>query len=953
MPARVHAVIVVRPDGRTPAALHVRRTLSALRAQRTPVARTTIVTCFGEDAEVAAALDEFRVDEVVSLPASTGYATAVDAAVEAAPTTDDALWLLAQDTAPDVDALTHLSEALERSPSVAFVAPKLVRWNDRSRFVSMGVSMTRWGATVDYAAGQLDQGQHDAHEDVMGADVRGLLVRVSAWRELEGLDPALLGADQGLDLGVRARLAGGRVAVAPRACVATSGDGVAGVPAPLSAARRQRAALITRTAQLHRRLAYARVYIAPLVWLSILPLAVWRTVLLLFRKQPLLIGPEWAASFIAIGRPFALIRSRRRLKAVKRVPWSQLTPLRVTGSQLRSAFGVDEHGDTPGGAVRTELRFFAGGGAWLVLGALITSLAAFPALLAWPVLGGGALQPLRSTVERLWSDAAYGQRNLGWDLVAPADPFSSLIALVGSATPWSPSQAIVALWILALPLAALGGWFAATRVTERAGLRIVGGTLWALTPTFLVALVDGRPTAVLTHLLLPWLFYAASVAHRSWAAAGAASVLLVGVLAASPSVGPAVVVIWLGVLILVLAARNGRGTSRLIWLLVPTAVFFAPLIWHAIAVGDGWALIADPGVVWAGPQVEPTASGRALLAAGIPTDDIAGWVGFLSGAPSWWVPLLAAPLALVALAAPLTQRWAAGILLLGVAATGLATAFAAVGVAVQFTQSETVALWPGSGLSLAWLAAIGAALVTVDAGVAPRGNIVRASVAAVVVVGIAVLAIPSLTALARGVATIDRGDASTLPAYVAVEGDDDPDVGTVILSPQDDGGLAATFVWGGSETLGGQSTVADTRTALGPDDVRIGGLAADLVTSGDNAPVEDLADHGISFVLLAPGSDDEAPAARTMRLEAATALNQRESLEAVGETEKGLLWRVSIPVAERSPESADVTRIAGVIMALQIGVLGIALLLAVPTSVTRREARRLPRVVGPYWQEGR
>ena len=71
--------------------------------------------------------------------------------------------------------------------------------------------MTRFGRTVGLADGELDQGQHDAREDVLGADVRGILVRADAWRELGGLDPALRGADEGLDLGVRARLSDARV----------------------------------------------------------------------------------------------------------------------------------------------------------------------------------------------------------------------------------------------------------------------------------------------------------------------------------------------------------------------------------------------------------------------------------------------------------------------------------------------------------------------------------------------------------------------------------------------------------------------------------------------------------------------------------------------------------------------------------------------------------------------
>ena len=51
MPDRVHALLVVRPEGRTPAANHLQRTLSALAAQTRRVDALTIVLC-GADAEL-------------------------------------------------------------------------------------------------------------------------------------------------------------------------------------------------------------------------------------------------------------------------------------------------------------------------------------------------------------------------------------------------------------------------------------------------------------------------------------------------------------------------------------------------------------------------------------------------------------------------------------------------------------------------------------------------------------------------------------------------------------------------------------------------------------------------------------------------------------------------------------------------------------------------------------
>ncbi|MGN6219794.1 MAG: glycosyltransferase [Microbacterium sp.] len=956
MPARVHALVVVRPDGRTPAAFHLRRTLAALDEQARPVDALTVVVCGGDDRlhEVAAASSA---TSVITAPASTGYAAAAVLAFDGVDDEADVRWLLAQDTAPEPDALAQLLGALEVSPSVAFVAPKLVRWDDRADIVSLGVSMTRFGRSVGLADGELDQGQHDALEDVLGADVRGILIRAEAWASLGGLDSGLAGADEGLDLGVRARLAGARVSLVPGARVAVAGDGVAGIPIPLTPQRRRRAVYAERVAQLHRRLVYAPAFAVPLHWLTILPLALWRTLVDLIRKLPGRIASEWAAAAVALVAVRSVWRSRRQIARTREGSdrtgtWAQLAPLRTTRAELRERLDDDPE-IALGGVRRRDLRFFSGGGAWLVLAALAASIAAFPALLAWPVLGGGALQPLATTVGQLWNDAAYGQRILGLDTVGPADPFAAVVAVIGSLSPWAPSRALVLLWIAALPLAALGGWFAATRVTERSELRLLGGAVWALSPTLLVALTQGRPTGVIVHLLLPWLFFAGSVAHRSWAGAGAASILLAGVLACAPSLAPAVVVVWFGMIVIAIVVRAGRGVTRVIWLLVPSAVLAIPLVWNALANARVWGLLADPGVPWAGPQVAADAAGRALLAAGIPTSDLAGWTTLLPDGPTWWVPLLSVPLALLALLAPLTQRWAAGVVLLVVTALGLGTAFAAVGVSVAFTQSVSVPLWPGAGLSLAWLGALGGALVSLDAGLAPRVALVRGVAAALVLAGAVTLAVPSLTAFARGTATIANGPASTLPAFVAAEGRESPDVGTIVLTPQSEAGVAAQIVWGGSETIGGQTTLQSTRTHPTSQDEQVAALAADLVTPSADDVVGDLARQGIGFILLAPSTMPESDAARTMRLSATTALSQRDTLVVVGDTAKGQLWRVVDDVAARPAETASETMTARWTALAQLAVFGIALLLAVPTAATRRAARRTPRIVGPHWQEGR
>ena len=222
---------------------------------------------------------------------------------------------------------------------------------------------------------------------------------------------------------------------------------------------------------------------------------------------------------------------------------------------------------------------------------------------------------------------------------------------------------------------------------------------------------------------------------------------------------------------------------------------------------------------------------------------------------------------------------------------------------MSFEQSIPVAIWAGCGLSLAWLGAVGGALVTLDAGLAPRLAIARGFAAAVVLAAVALLALPSLTAMARGTALLTNGPASTLPAYVAAEGRDDPDVGTNVLTPQNVTGISARVVWGGGETLGGQTTLLSTRSETSADDSVIAELAADLATSSAENVVAQLAGHGVGFVLLAPALPPESDAARATRLSVTTSLDQRDTLDAVGTFTGSFLevaalsWLISFVIA--------------------------------------------------------
>ena len=934
MPARVHAIIVARTGSSSRAQLL--RTLDALRTQTTPAAAVTLVVCGDASSVRESEVVAGTVEGIIEARASTSFAEAVELARPRVPE-GSAVWLLAQDTTPHPRALERLSGTLERSPSAAIVAPKLVATDNEREIVSLGVSMTAWGRAVELAAGELDQGQHDRSDDALGADVRGMLIRGEV-RDALRPDPALAGADEGLDLGVRARLGGGRVVLAPSARVSASSGGPAALPPG-----RSRRAYVTRLAQLHRRLAYAPAAAVPLHWLSLLPLALWRSITDLVGKRPEAVFPEWGAALTAMFRFGAVARSRAGIRAFRTSAWAGIAPLRVTSSELRRRLD-DGHG-SEGGAV-SELRFFSGGGAWAVLAALVVSIASFTSLLAWPTLGGGGLLPLRQTIAALWSDAAWGTRDVALGLVGPADPFASVVAVLGTLWPAGPSFAMVLLWILALPLAVLGGWFAATRVTDRGGLRIFAGIAWALAPTFLTALVDGRPAAVLVHLLLPWLFHSAVVAHRSWGAAGSASLLLAAVLACAPSLAPALALLWIVALGIVLGTAQFRGAGRLLWLPVPTIALFAPLVIWQLAHGTPLGILGDPGLIWAGPQAAADAAGRLAIAGGFPTSELGGWMALLPAPIAVWAPLLCAPLAVLALGAAVAPRWRAGITLLVVALSGLATAFLAVGVTVSFAQGTPVAIWPGTGLSLAWIGVVGAALVTLDTALTlPRLRIFAAVAAAVT---LAVCAIPALSALHMGRSVLTNGPESTLPSYVAAQAAGDRPIATLVLTPQNDGGLAAEVAWGASETLGSQSTMIST--AVEPQGADISALAVDLLSARDFDAPGALAAEGISYVLVAevPGEGDKA---RALRTAAVASIDQRAGLVHAGTTDRGVLWRLDADAAEQPPLTSAQQGTARLVITVQLLAVFAALLLSIPTRASRRAARAQSRIVGRVPEE--
>jgi hypothetical protein len=752
-----------------------------------------------------------------------------------------------------------------------------------------------------------------------------MLVRRSAWTELGGFDPGLPTTDAGLDFSIRTRLAGARV-------VRVSGARVARAARPEDYGRRKPASdrlrfRLGRAAQLHRRMVYAPGGALVFHWLALVPLAILRSIGHLLGKRPTLIGGELASGFAA-AFDGSVPAARRTLRRIRRVPWSAIAPLRVPSDDLRERRAAQRERDA-GSADEPELvraSFFAGGGAWIVLVVALAGLGVFWRLLQAQVLRGGALLPIGGDVATLWTNLMIGPREGAVDLTGPADPFSAVLALLGSLTAWNPSFSLVLLWLTALPLAALGAWWCATRLSERRWPPIVAALLWTLAPPLLAALTDGRPTGVLVHLVLPFLMLAGIESRRSWSAAATASILFAVVVAASPVLAPALVV-----LIVAWAAVNPRAIVRVLGIVIPAAALFAPIVFWQLTRGTPFGLLADPG-----PAVPAEAPSGWLLLLGHPSaaDDRWGAIGTALGLPlATLAPaVLLAPLAAVALLAVFLPGARRAIPSLAVSLAGLGTAVLAAHIAVASSGAEAVTPWVGSALSLYWLGLTGAAVVGLEA-------IGRASLLTGLVVlltaGAAVA--PLVVASPLGASDVGSGTSRQLPALVEARADADPGIGTLVLTAQIDGSLAATIARDAGTTLDETSSLVTTRPEVRDQDAALAELAGNLASRSGFGPEPALQQLRIAFIVVPEVGDTATGPQSATRQRATEALDATAVLTPTGSTP---LWEYNA-LEKGTGRAAETTVIGRVVPLAQGAVFVIALLLAIPTSRRRRTVREL------------
>lgn len=838
------------------------------------------------------------------------------------------LWVLHSNSRPSPTTLARLLDAVRTSPSAGIAGPKIVDWDDPRLLVSLGIEATRTGRIIaSPEPGESDQGQHDQRTDVLAVSTQGMLLRRDVHADLGGFDRSFERDGADLDLGWRAQLAGYRVIVVPQATLrVSSGDeddqgvgpderhGWAGARA--SEGRTRRAA---------RHVALARCSLAalPLLSLWIVLSTFGAAVLLLLAKRPRAALSELGEA-TAVLHPVSILGARWRGRRTRRLGRGDLRTVFVPPTEAaRSTLDRIQDVVTPERAPRevaptseTGPMADEGESVGLLPPALPQRIARHPGFLAvvtmlvvaglaWrDAIRAGALSPTRTGVaggelspaatnsSGLWHACRDSWHGAGLGSSGDTSPHLAILSaltwvaerLPGVAQSRSSAGVTIA-WLLFLApvLSVWSAYLAARVVTHSRVARAVVALAWGVSSVLTMAVAEGRVTAALGHVLLPFVlagFALAAQRHGTYTAtfATALGTSLLGAL-----VPPLLVVSTAAALGLLLVGPGARRLRALVLLVVPPALL-GP--WVGGVVEDWRLLLSGPGLLSTAVPPEPW---RILLGeAGPPANPLAASL----------LPFLLAPLvALGALGYAVRGRSRAERVGVGVASVltvlGLAAALVSGRVVVGSAETgvgESAAAhpWTGIGLEL-WVAGLLIGVLMGSRVLRRRWRAVPAqgtrsrrwsAVGAMSVGGLVV--VPVLATLAQwGMSgtgpTLTVGEA-TLPA-VAIEQSTDPLSNRLLLLR--DSTEVVDFVLTGREP---GALLRDLDRPATADDRPLVDVVARLVggRSTDVLDASELAHWGIGFVQAR--ADSSAPLTRR--------LDATQGLTRLGASEHGMLWKV-------------------------------------------------------------
>lgn len=783
------------------------------------------------------------------------------------------LWLVHDDIAAHPGCLPELlAAAIEESAAVC--GPMVVGWSQPPRLLERGIRLTSSGRRVlGVDPGEVDQGQHDDEPATatLAVSSTAMLVRIDAWDQLNGYDPAFPMSGDDIDFCRRAHRAGLKVLAVPRAKVRHA---QALIRNRRPESRSTRPVRDLRLAALHLHLAHATRWAFPLVAVRMTVGTGLRAVARFLRRDFAGARDEVDGWLRFIAHPSRLVASRHRVAAAgtmsHRVERAHAVPLREQGRHwfrslahlLEFATRVtdrpEEHGifleeETISRPVRVEVwRRLIHRPQVLVPVAIgvVIALWSVPLLFASAPIRGGLLPGSGESSLDLWRSYLSGWHDVGRGSTAAAPAWTVLLAALAVPFGGNVSAALAALFVFFPVLTAVVVIAVSRPLVRSSWVRAILGVTYGTLPVFSHARDIGDLATLVCGLLLPVLVRVlwAAVDSANIGRYASATLLLSVVCAYTPMVWLLTLVAVLVAAVLVSGMRT-RATARGL----------------ALVMAGPWLLLLPASLEWIRHPYLLVMPGGAVQELGSGAGAAASLLTLSVAQPQWST----AAIVLVALAA--TARGASHGFTRNLGVLAIVPVVAVIAIdhvmfrvpgltsATQANPSPAMAL-----IALVALTSIATAADGLLGGLRDRGLGLRHVVSAIATFGVlASTSVGLWTWISAPHSTLTRAQMSDLPAFIAadLESEQRPRALTMRV---DDPRPVAFAVRSAPNTRYGDADLL----RVGAADTALEEAVTNLIAQGEqstatrSAAVLTLVDAGVRYVaLVGSGSGATAVAA--------------------------------------------------------------------------------------------